>query len=133
MLGTDAEFYGCRPRVETVWHLNPFELIMYWGARRFDGTHSLESISGPDQLCFPDEPGLADLRKHWYIYRRQRLHIPASPYSLIISNIFTVSLFELLSVLAWVFFNKNYFTVFNNELIKRFHKVKMAFFGICIV
>ena len=42
VLGTDAEFYGCRPRVETVWHLNPFV------GRRFDGTHSLESISGPE-------------------------------------------------------------------------------------
>ena len=67
VLGTDAEFYG----------LNPIEFTMYWGVRRFDGTRSLESISGPDQLCFPDEPGLAALRQHWYIYRRRRVHIPA--------------------------------------------------------
>ena len=77
MLGTDAEFYGCRPRVEAVWHLNPFEFTMYWGVPRFAGTCSIESISGPDQLCFPDEPGLADLRQHWYIHRRRRVHIPA--------------------------------------------------------
>ena len=38
--------------------------------------------------------------------------------ALIISNIFTFFLFELLSVLAGVFFEKNYFTVFNTELIK---------------
>ena len=31
--------------------------------------------------------------------------------ALIIFNIFTFSLFELLFVLAWVFFNKNYITV----------------------
>jgi hypothetical protein len=33
----------------------------------------------------------------------------------------------LLSVLAWAFFNKNHFTVFNAELIKRFHRVRTAF------
>ena len=53
--------------------------------------------------------------------------------ALIIFNIFTFSLFELLFVLAWVFFNKNYFTVFNTELIKRFHRVRMVVLGICIV
>ena len=47
--------------------------------------------------------------------------------ALIIFNIFTFSLFELLSVLAWAFFNKNHFTVFNAELIKRFHRVRTAF------
>ena len=52
---------------------------------------------------------------------------------LIIFNIFTFFLFGLLSVLAWVFFNKSYFTVFNAELIKRFHRERMAFLGICIV
>ena len=52
---------------------------------------------------------------------------------LIIFIIFTFFLFGLLSVLAWVFFNKNYFTVFNIELIKRFHRERMAFLGICIV
>ena len=52
---------------------------------------------------------------------------------LIIFNILTFSLFELLSVLAWVFFNKNYFTIFNTKLIKRFHRVKMVFWGICTV
>ena len=52
---------------------------------------------------------------------------------LVIFIIFTFSLFRLLSVLAWVFFNKNYITVFNIELIKRFHRVKTAFLGICIV
>ena len=50
----------------------------------------------------------------------------------IILSIFTFFLFELLFVLAWVFFNKNYFTVFNTELIKRFHRAKMVFLGICI-
>jgi hypothetical protein len=39
----------------------------------------------------------------------------------------------LLSVLAWAFFHKNHFTVFNTELIKRFHRVNMVFLGICIV
>ena len=53
--------------------------------------------------------------------------------ALIISNIFTVSLFELLSVLAWVFFNENYFTVFDNELLKQFHRVSMVFLVISIV
>ena len=53
--------------------------------------------------------------------------------TLIIFNIFTFSLFELLSVLAWAFFNKNHFTVFNTELIKRFHRERMAFLAICIV
>ena len=48
---------------------------------------------------------------------------------LIIFNIFTFFLFGLLSVLAWVFFNKNYFTVFNTELIKRFHRVRIVFWG----
>ena len=52
---------------------------------------------------------------------------------LIIFIIFTFFLFGLLSVLAWVFFNKNYFTVFNIELIKRFHRERMALLGICIV
>ena len=52
---------------------------------------------------------------------------------LIIFNILTFSLFELLSVLAWVFFNKNYFTILNRKLIKRFHRVNMVFFWICIV
>ena len=54
--------------------------------------------------------------------------------ALIIFNIFTFSVFELLSVLAWAFFHKNHFTVFNTELIKRFHRVNnMVFWGICIV
>ena len=53
--------------------------------------------------------------------------------ALIIFNIFTFSVFELLSVLAWAFFHKNHFTVFNTELIKRFHRVNMVFLGICIV
>ena len=39
----------------------------------------------------------------------------------------------LLSVLAWVFFNKNDFTVFNTELKKQFRRVGMVFFGIYIV
>ena len=52
---------------------------------------------------------------------------------LIIFNIFTFFLFGLLSVLAWVFFNKNYFTVFNTELIKRFHRVRIVFWGIFIL
>ena len=52
---------------------------------------------------------------------------------LIMFNIFTFFLFGLLSVLAWVFFNKSYFTVFNTELIKRFHRERIAFLGICIV
>ena len=52
---------------------------------------------------------------------------------LIIFNIFTFFLFGLLSVLAWVFFNKNYFTVFNTELIKRFHRVRIVFWGISII
>ena len=44
------------------------------------------------------------------------------------------SLFSsLLSVLAWAFFNKTHFTVFNTELIKRCHRVRIAFLGICIV
>ena len=49
--------------------------------------------------------------------------------ALIIFNIFTFSLFELLSVLAWAFFNKNHFAVFNTELTKRFHRVRTAFLG----
>ena len=53
--------------------------------------------------------------------------------ALIIFNIFTFSVFELLSVLACAFFHKNHFTVFNTELIKRFHRVNMVFLGICIV
>ena len=53
--------------------------------------------------------------------------------ALIIFNIFTFSVFELLSVLAWAFFHKNHFTVFNTELIKRFRRVNMVFWGICIV
>ena len=53
--------------------------------------------------------------------------------ALIIFNIFTFSVFELLSVLAWAFFHKNHFSVFNTELIKRFHRVNMVFLGICIV
>ena len=53
--------------------------------------------------------------------------------ALIIFNIFTFSVFELLSVLAWAFFHKNHFTVFNTELINRFHRVNMVFLGICIV
>ena len=53
--------------------------------------------------------------------------------ALTIFNIFTFSVFELLSVLAWAFFHKNHFTVFNTELIKRFHRVNMVFLGICIV
>ena len=52
---------------------------------------------------------------------------------LIIFNILTFSLFELLSVLAWAFFNKKHFTVFNTELIKRFHRVGTVFLGIYIV
>ena len=52
---------------------------------------------------------------------------------LIIFNIFTLFLFVLLSVLAWVFFNKNDFTVFNTELKKQFRRVGMVFFGIYIV
>ena len=46
--------------------------------------------------------------------------------ALIIFNIFTFFL-ELLSVLVWAFFNKKHFTVFNTELIKRFHRVRMVF------
>ena len=53
--------------------------------------------------------------------------------ALIIFNIFTFSPFELLSVLAWAFFHKNHFTVFNTELIKRFHRVGTVFLGIYIV
>ena len=54
--------------------------------------------------------------------------------ALTIFNIFTFSVFELLSVLAWAFFHKNQVTVFNTELIKRFHRVNhMVFWGICIV
>ena len=53
--------------------------------------------------------------------------------ALIIFNVFTFFLFELLFVLAWVFFNKNYFTIFNTKLIKRFHRVNMVFLGLCIV
>ena len=49
--------------------------------------------------------------------------------ALIIFNVFTFFLFELLFVLAWVFFNKNYFTIFNTKLIKRFHRVNMVFLG----
>ena len=52
---------------------------------------------------------------------------------LIIFNIFTLFLFVLLSVLAWFFFNKNDFTVFNTELIKRFHGVGTVFLGIYTV
>ena len=52
---------------------------------------------------------------------------------LIIFNIFTLFLFVLLSGLAWVFFNKNDFTVFNTELIKQFRRVGTVFFGIYIV
>ena len=54
--------------------------------------------------------------------------------TLIIFNIFTFFLLELLSVLAWVFFNKNYFTILNRKLIKRFHRVNMVFWGfvLCI-
>ena len=37
--------------------------------------------------------------------------------ALIIFNIFTFFIFELLSVLAWAFFNKNHSTVLNTELI----------------
>ena len=53
--------------------------------------------------------------------------------ALTIFNIFTFSVFELLSVLAWAFFHKNHFTVFNTELIKRFHRVGTVFLGIYIV
>ena len=49
--------------------------------------------------------------------------------ALIIFNIFTFSVFELLSVLAWAFFHKNQVTVFNTELITRFHRVRTAFLG----
>lgn len=52
---------------------------------------------------------------------------------LVIFITFTFFLFGLLSVLAWVFFNKNYFTVFNIKLIKRFHGERMALLGMCIV
>ena len=52
---------------------------------------------------------------------------------LIIFNIFTLFLFVLLSVLAWAFFNKNDFTVFNTKLIKQFRRVGTVFFGIYIV
>ena len=47
--------------------------------------------------------------------------------ALIIFNIFTFFLLELLSVLVWAFFNKKHFTVFNTELIKRFHRFRMVF------
>ena len=47
--------------------------------------------------------------------------------------IFTFFLFGLLSVLAWVFFNKNYLTIFNTKHIKRFHRVNLVFLGVCIV
>ena len=52
--------------------------------------------------------------------------------ALIIFNIFTFFLLELLSVLVWAFFNKKHFTVFNTELIKRFHRVRMVFWGIYV-
>ena len=52
---------------------------------------------------------------------------------LIIFNILTFSLFELLSVLAWAFFNKKHFTVFNTKLIKRFHRVNMVVLGVCML
>ena len=39
----------------------------------------------------------------------------------------------LLSVLAWVFFNKSDSTVFNTELIKQFRRVGTVFLGIYIV
>ena len=53
----------------------------------------------------------------------------SSKTALIIFNIFTFSVFELLSVLAWAFFNKKHFAVFNTELIERFHRERMAFWG----
>ena len=47
----------------------------------------------------------------------------------IIFKIFTFFLFGLLSVLTWVFLNKNYFMLFNTEFIKRFHGIRMTFLG----
>ena len=52
---------------------------------------------------------------------------------LIIFNIFTFFLFGLFSVLAWIFFNKNYFMVFNTEFVKYFYKIRIIFWEIFII
>ena len=53
---------------------------------------------------------------------------------LIIFNIYSPSFFSG-CFLFWHGYSsiRNYFTVFNTELIKRFHRVRMVFLGICIV
>lgn len=77
LVGHFCDFYGYRPKVDSLWFLSPWEFCMLWEVRRYTDKMNRGNLRERDQFAFPDLPGLDSLRNVWFLQRRFCPVVPA--------------------------------------------------------
>lgn len=77
LVGHFCDFYGYRPNLDKLLYLSPWEFCMYWEVKRYDKDVNRYNLQVPDQVPYPDSPGLEALSSVWYLQKRFCLAVPA--------------------------------------------------------
>ena len=77
LVGHFCDFYGYRPNLDTLLFLSPWEFCMYWEIKRYGKDVNRYNLQWPDQIPYPDLPGLEALSSVFYLQKRFCLAVPA--------------------------------------------------------